>query len=43
MWFIFGAFTAGLLRPPVVRKWLWDHHISKDEDSMKKVFKTETE
>jgi hypothetical protein len=40
IWFIFGAVTAGLFWPPAIRKRLWDRRISKDEDSMKKVFKT---
>lgn len=34
-WIFLGAITAGLLWPSDVRKWLWDRHSTKDDESMK--------
>ena len=34
-WLLFGFVTVGMFWPPMVRAWLWDSNISKDEDSMK--------
>jgi hypothetical protein len=32
---LFGFVTVGMFWPPMVRAWLWDSNISKNEDSMK--------